>query len=196
MEIGKSWFTSLPSWIIIEDWSLFLLAWVWRIIEISATLTGQAVALVLWCASPRNMYMRTEANLYKSVCVPIAYGTVLSSKWLCSRNSEISSICGCWNLRYKLLALPCFLFLLNEASIKDSRLSPSHVEVLQNLPQGRKQYLICLCTYLFTCICLCTSELKGTLRLQSQAIWGWKMSELKLLVWLQLTSLQHCGSFW
>lgn len=78
------------------------------------------------------LYVHTEANLYKPICVPVAYGTVLSSKWLCSRNSEIPTICGCWNLRYKLLA--CFLLLLNEASMEDSRLSPSHGEVLQNVP--------------------------------------------------------------
>lgn len=80
------------------------------------------------------VYMHTEANLHTSLCATVVYDAVLSYKWLCSRNSEISTICGCWNLRYELLAGPCFLFLLNEASIKDSRLSPSHVEVLQNLP--------------------------------------------------------------
>lgn len=78
------------------------------------------------------LYVHTEANLYKSICVTVAYGTVLSSERLCSRNSEIPTICGCWNLRYELLA--CFLLLLNEASLEDSRLFPSHGEVLQNLP--------------------------------------------------------------
>lgn len=85
------------------------------------------------------LFMHAEANLYKSVCVTVAYGTVLSFKRLCSRKSEISAICGCCNLRYKLLAFPCFPFLLNQPFIRDSSSSSGCVEVLLDLPKGENK---------------------------------------------------------
>jgi len=113
--------------------------------------------------------MHTEANIYKTICVTVAYGAVLSSKWLCSRNSEISAICDSWNPRCKLLAVPHFLFLL-----KSSRILAYHPAVSRysRISQREKtKPVICLYAYLFTYIHLRSSELKRMLRLQSQAIW-------------------------
>lgn len=49
-------------------------------IEISATLTDQAVARPVIRWKHVMLYVHTEANLYKSICVTVAYGTVLGSK--------------------------------------------------------------------------------------------------------------------